>query len=459
MVVDQPPSFPSLGIAYIMQTLKANGYEVNLLDIDAHRYSKEEVTARIASSVVDIVAIGGLVTVWPYLTWLAPELRRLKPELEIILGGAVASSLKEKCYELDIDYLVIGEGEITIIELLDALKNGRSLEEVQGISFRNNGAVHFTEPRPLMSDLSDVPILDYDMFPMEKLLENSKRVVQIHAQRGCPNSCTFCFNCYRVVSRKVRYRPVERVVDEIEHVKKRYNVGLFAISGECITMNRAWLIAFCQEMIKRDLKIQYRVTSRVDTLDEEKLEWLKKSGCTLIAFGLESGSDKLLKIMKKNATAEQGLKAIHMARKYIRYVEGSIIMGYIGEDEATLRDTVGFCKAIGVLPFFFHAVPFPGTELYQMALAKGCIVDENAYLKQLDKSSIMSQQSMNLTDMPDEVARMKVAEAVIEVRRHYLWKSVFSGKIFGSVYNVLKARGIGHMAFVVKSMARSLFRP
>jgi anaerobic magnesium-protoporphyrin IX monomethyl ester cyclase len=174
--------------------------------------------------------------------------------------------MKKKCFEsFDIDYMVIGEGEKTVIELIENVTSGKDLAEVKGLGYKNaQGIPVFTADRPLMSSLDDIPYFDDTLFPMDIYLKNTGGVVQIHAQRGCPNRCTFCFNCYRVVGPEVRYRPPKNVVDEIVYLKNKYKdrIKLYAISGECITMNKKWLIAFCQDIIQRGLKIRYRVTSR-----------------------------------------------------------------------------------------------------------------------------------------------------------------------------------------------------
>lgn len=422
------PTFPSFGIAYISHELKKYGHFVDVLDIDAYRYPKDEVTRFITNSNVDIIGIGGLVTVYPYLHWLVPEIKRLKPGIQIILGGAVAASLRKKCFEeFAIDYEVIGEGEVTIIELLNAISaGGGQLIDIKGIAFRKDGEVIFTEKRPLMASLENVPIFDDTLFPIDTFLKNNGGVFQIHAQRGCPMSCTFCFNSFRVVSKNVRYRPVIKVIDEIEffHNKYKDKIKLFAIAGECITSNKEWLIDFCKELIKRKLSVPYRITSRVDTIDEERLEWLQKSGCVKVSFGLESGSNKILKIMKKGATVEQGKKAVALAKRFIAGVDPAIIVGYIGETVDTLKETVKFCKEIGVEPFVGYALALPGTELYKTAVEKGFIKNEEEYLLTMGRRTIFSF-SVNLTDIRDDKEAVKETKyAFYAIKRYFFWKKI-----------------------------------
>lgn len=442
MCVNQGPRFVSFGTAYIAQELKRNGYDVEILDIDGYRYTKEKVINIIKNSDTDIIGIGGLVTVYPYLDWLIPKLREIKPGIKIVLGGAIASSLMDRCFKrFDIDYTVIGEGEITIIELLQELKNSGNFNSVKGIGFKSGEKIIFTENRPLMESLDSVPIVDYSPFPVEKLLDNSKGVLQIHTQRGCPYNCTFCFNCFRVVSNRVRYRPVNNVIEEIKLSKNKYNVKLFALSGECVMANKKWVMDFCKAVLKNRLKIRYRVTSRADTIDEERLRWLKKSGCTSISLGLESGSAKILKAMKKNTSIEEGRNAARLAKKYIPEVEISMMVGYVGEDECTLRESVRYFKGIGIKPSVFYTTPFPGTELYKMAVNQGKIKNEEDYMMQLDKSSIFNL-SLNLTDMPDEKARALIGTAIKEINRYYMWKDLLSLRIFKRAFLYLVKNGL-----------------
>ncbi len=444
MQIGDIPKFPSFGIAYIAQELKRSGHSVEILDIDAYRYPKDEVARFIEKSCPDIIGIGGLVTVYPYLDWLIPEIKRLKPGIEIILGGPVASSLREKCFEkFAIDYEVLGEGEATIIELLAELGGSRMLNKVRGIGFRENGKIVFTEKRPLASSLESVPMFDDTLFPMDIFLKNTGGFVQIHAQRGCPSNCTFCFNSFRVVSNRVRYRPVNNVLDEIEHLKDKYKdkIRVFAISGECIATNKKWLIDFCKEIIDRKLNIKYRITSRVDTIDIERLTWLKASGCVRMSLGLESGSDKILKIMNKGTTAEQGRSAVALAKKYIPDIEASIMLGYVGETRETLRETVAFCKEIGLEPVLFYALPLPGTVLYETAVKSNFIKDEEEYMMNLDRQMILNF-SVNLTDIRNDAEAKRALEAAVyEIKRYYSRKKMMKPGTYVNTILKLKDKG------------------
>lgn len=417
-----PPRFWSLGLAYMTQALRQAGYEVDFLDIDSHRHARDFVSDYIAKSAADIIGIGGMASVYSYLSWLIPEIKRIKPSSTVILGGAVASSLRERCFtRFPIDFSVIGEGEITLPELIKELRAGKgNFNGILGIGFRDQGKVVFTAPRPLMTSLENLPIIDDTLFSMEELLRNANGIVQIHVQRGCPSNCTFCFNVFRVASKHVRYRPPEHVIREIVLLKEKYGdkIKVFTLSGECVTMNKEWLREFTHALIEQKIKILYRVTSRVDTIDEERLEWLKKSGCITVSFGLESGSDDILKIMKKNTTAEKGVRAIYLTKRYISSIEPGIILGYLGETRETLRETVNFCKRLGVKPLLFYPMPFPGTELYKTAVEKGLIKDEEEYLMKMDQHRL-GEFFLNMTDMPDNAAIREILSARRKIECFY----------------------------------------
>lgn len=430
--LNEPPKVIPFGIAYVSQELKRNGYVTEILDIYSNGFSQDEVSAFIKRSSPDVIGIGGLIGIYPYLSWLIPEIKRIKPQVEVILGGAIASCLKARCFErFSVDYAVIGEGEETAVELLREIRGERNFYSVKGIGFKDNGTVVFTGRRPLMKSLENVPIIDYSFFPEEKILSNALGVAQVHTQRGCPGNCTFCFNCFRVSSNLVRYRPVGNVLDEIELLKDKFKIRLFNLAGECVMLSKKWITEFGNELLKRNLKVRYRVTSRVDTVDEERLRCLKKSGCCSISFGLESGSEKILRIMKKAVTLEQAKKAVRLAKKYIPIVEISIMLGYAGEDEKTLRETVSFVKGLGIRPWLFYAIPFPGTELYDMTLAQGRIKDEEEYLMGLDKISIFSpHRDLNLTDMPDSLFLEAINSAARQINRHFFYRDLVWFRLF-----------------------------
>ena len=439
---DDSPSVPPLGIYYIYHSLKEDGHSVQILDIDGYRYSEERVREFVGNRPVDVVGIGGLSTVYPYLYFLVPQVRKLHPNAKIVLGGAVASSMRERCFEkFDIDYEVIGEGEETMVELLREIQTTGNYGSIKGIGYKGNGGeVVYTEKRSLMPALDKVPMFDFNLFPMDTYLQNASGVLQIHTQRGCPHGCTFCFNNFRVVSSGVRYRPLEQVVDEIEFFKNKYGdkIRLYALSGECITADKEWIIGFCKELLSRNLRIGYRVTSRVNTIDKEILEWLQRSGCRLMSLGVENGSKKILKIMKKGIDPEKAKIAVSLSKKYVKVLEVNIILGFMGEDRDTLRETVEFCKKLGVKPGIFFATAFPGTELYRMALEKGKIKDEEEYLMSLESRST-TIQGLNLSDIPDAEAGKILLSAKHEIYNYYYYTRPWLGIVV--LIKAIKRRG------------------
>lgn len=447
LIEDQPPRIVSFGIAYIAQKLISCGYKVEMLDIDANRYPREEVLKRIEDSRCDIVALGSLVTAYRYLSWLVPEIRRLKPDKKIIVGGGIASAIPSRCVErFGIDYAVVGEGEITIIDLLRTLENDGNISEVNGIAFRDESGVRFTEPRQLMPSLADVPPLNAGLFPMELLLKNNNYDFQIHVQRGCPNSCTFCFNCFRVVSNKVRYRPVENVISEIESARKRFPVKRFYLAGECVVMNKKWILTFCKEVVKRKMDIEYRVTSRMDTMDEERLEWLKRSGCKIMSLGLESGSPDILKIVNKNIDLEKAKKIVRLAKKYIPKIEIGVMYGYIGETERTIRETTEYCKQLDIVPAFFFATAYPGTKLWEMAVERGYIKNEEERMMNLGN---ISDFSVNMTDMSDETLLRLKSKSEYEIMKHYFLRH--PSKFPEKMLSALKHKGLRNTYLKIRS--------
>ena len=446
---------PPLGIYYIYYSLKEDGHNVQILDIDGFRYSKDEVHGFVKDTPVDIVGIGGLSTAYPYLFFLVPLIRKLHPYAKIVLGGAIASSMKEKCFEkFDIDYEVIGEGEETMVELLKEIQTAGNYNSIKGIGYkRSDGEVVFTGKRSLMPALDKVPMFDDSFFPMEKYLQDASGFFQVHTQRGCPFGCTFCFNNFRVVSSGVRYRPFEQVVDEIEFFKSKYGnkIKIYALSGECVTADKEWIIGFCKEVLRRKLRISYRATSRVDTIDKEILEWLKKSGCKRMSLGVESGSKRILKIMKKGVVPEKAKIAVSLSKKYIKYLEVSMILGYISEDRDTLRETIDFSKKLGVKPGIFFATAFPGTELYRKALEKGKIKDEEEYLMGLETENI-GMMTLNLTDIPDAEAKKVLLGARKEILNYYYFTRPWL--LIIALMNRIKSSGLVNTIMIRLDRAR-----
>jgi len=414
-----------LGLGYIASVLRKQGHNVRILDINAYGYAPEKVEEIISKLEFDVVGIGGLSSTYKYIKWLASVIKKQRPNIKIVAGNSVATASPELLLENSkVDIAVIDEGEITFSELVSAIKEGRRLDGVKGIFYKEDGRIASTQPRERIADLDSLPFPAWDLFPMEIYINNSmnssvffgKRVINVSSIRGCPYDCTFCLHPF---GRKVHMRSTKGLVEEIKELKKRYRIQFINSSDDLFMLNKNWVNDFCDRMISEDMDIGWSVAGRVNLVSEELLQKMYRAGCREISYGFESGSQVMLDRMKKRGvTVELAEDAIRMTRNAGITVRGSFIFGMPGETEETIKETLDFLKRTRLHIWrFFYATPYPKTELYEIAKEMGRLPsDEDKYIESL--SEMRTTFLVNLTDFSNEELVKLKESAELTARRN-----------------------------------------
>jgi radical SAM superfamily enzyme YgiQ (UPF0313 family) len=434
----KPDTHP-FGLAYVARALLDEGHKVTILDINAHRWERSEVLARIDKLKFDLVGIGGLITVYPYVKWLAATLKSRYPHIPIVVGGSVGASIPRLMLERTrVDVVVVGEGEHTAKELLPKLVLGQDLSDVRGIFYRRNGEIVSTPARERIKDLDSIPFPAYELLPMDIYLENNKTdiyfdeyarkngldldnatAIPLISGRGCPFFCTFC---YRNFGRETRKHSVDYVINHLRFLQERYQVRRFVFLDELFTVSKKWTIEFCDRVIRERLNIFFYVAgARTNTVDEETLRKLRQAGCYAISYGIETGSQKMLKAMNKTGiTVELNKKIVKMSDDIGLMGSHSFIVGMPGESEATIQETVDFAKEVGLRELaIFFATPYPGTQLFEIAKERRLITDEEGFVESLGGADA-SELRINFTELPDARLKYLTVRADHEVRKAWL---------------------------------------
>lgn len=369
---------PSIGIAYIAAVLRDNGYDVKVVDAYVNQYTLEEIMDIVNRYAPDIIGMSVLTPSADVVYEISKNIRIAFPDMKIVMGNMHASLFAEEILLQNYaDYIVHREGEMTMAELMDALKNNGNLEKVRGISFKKNGTVVNTPLSKNIEDLDSLPYPAWDLFPMDKYstdprTEVKKSVVEmmILATRGCPNQCTFCSSrTDRGLGSQYRMRNPKSVVDEMVYMNEKYGSDIFSFVDLAFPLVRKHAVELCNEIINRglDKKLKWVTECRVKPLDEELLALMKKAGCVRLCFGIESGNNGILKLLKKNFTVENVRKAVRMAHKAGLEVDGMFMIGLPGETEETIRQTIDLAVELNVRYAIFNIfVPYPGCELYDI---------------------------------------------------------------------------------------------
>jgi anaerobic magnesium-protoporphyrin IX monomethyl ester cyclase len=405
-----------VGLAYVVSAMKRGGFQFELLDLDVESQSKEETEKYLRCNRYDIVAMGCIVTGYNHVKWLSSIIKESHPSTIVIVGNTVAQSIPHILLNrTKADIAVMGEADITIVELLRQLTVSNNLSEIKGICYRIEGKVINNPKRPLIKDINTIPTPDWDLFDVEfyirsqaeafatylpKDVSENARVMPINTARGCPHQCTFCFHAFR--GEKYRWRSAESIVSEMKYLKERYGVNIVTFNDELTFHSIRQAATFADTVLKSGLQIYWTASCRSGLFCKDEhvdvARKLKEAGCLWLGFSLESADYGILKWMNKKASPADFSRQVELLRKAGITSFTSIVLGYPNETAETIKATIDCCIANGIYPSAGYLLPQPGSPMYDYAREKGFIRDEEAYLLSMgDRQDLR----LNMTKIPD----------------------------------------------------------
>ncbi|MEM5806803.1 MAG: radical SAM protein [Candidatus Aenigmatarchaeota archaeon] len=373
---------PPLGLAYIAAILVQEGFEVKILDLNVESKSPLRICEEFKPNIVGITCT---TPVLKSTNDLCKNIKNNFPEIITVVGGAHPSSMPKDMLvnNKSIDFIVIGEGEFTTLEIAENVENeNKNFSKIKGIAFREGEKIIITKSRELISNLDSLPFPARELLPIRKynshICSLKEPEMSIITSRGCPYNCIFC--CKKIFGRVFRARSACNVVDEIEHLVNRYRAREITIVDDNFTLDKERTIEICKEIIQRELDISWFTPNgiRADALDEERIKWMKKSGCHLLFFGVESGSQRIINKIKKGINLKQIENVVELCRKYEIDVGLFFMIGLPNEKEEDIKKTILFAKKLNPdIAKFGITVPFPGTSLFEELDKKGFIKNYN----------------------------------------------------------------------------------
>ncbi len=418
---------PPLGIAHIAAYLMQHGHECDIIDGVAQHVSAEKIAARLSN--YDAV---GITVVSAYAMRVIEMLHAFKqlPNCPpLVVGGPHATALPESLLEEGADYAVVGEGEVTMLELVAWLSGShvsRYPDEVKGLAFFNeDGKTVRTPGRPRMPDLDTFPMPARQLLPMHLYGGSIARANQVPshslmASRGCNGCCTFC--SHKTFGSKVRYFSAERIVDEIMLLCEQYGANDIQIWDDNFVANEDCVRNVCEQLRRRGFDKTFSVEARVDSARRPVLEQLKEAGCDFIAYGFESGSQRILDFIRKRETIEQMREAVALTKEVGIPIRGYFMIGFPTETREEMEATIHFAKELDIdVASFTLMVPLPGTADYLRAQQSG----------QFDplffKKRILPE--FNFPDAPLYVTDGMSAKELLEIHRSAYNRYYFRPKI------------------------------
>ncbi|MBN2421478.1 radical SAM protein [Candidatus Woesearchaeota archaeon] len=372
---------PPIGIMYLAAVLKQNNYDVEILDAEASNLNLQETLKEIRRINPDILGMTCTTPLYNAALIIAKDLRKDNKQMKIVLGGPHISALPyESVSNPEIDFIVKGEGEYSFLNLVKGIEKSKNeknydFSQLKGIGYLIDGKPFLTPPQELIQNLDELPFPARELTDMDKYLKlyTGKKYSLMVTSRGCPYQCIFCDSVI-TFGKRTRFRSPDNVIAEIKELVEKYGITDITFSDDTFTLDKERTIEICKKIVENNLDIKFICSSRANTIDEERLEWLKKAGCIQITFGIESGDDNILRIIKKGITTDMARKAIALVKKYGIGTHASYMLGNPGETLETVRKTINFARELDTdYAQFSIATPFPGTEMWDMASKQGLI--------------------------------------------------------------------------------------
>ena len=368
-------SSPPLGLAYIASLLESEGEDVRIIDSITENYTLEKIDKEMEKWGPDIVGVTSVTPTF-YDAIKVAKIAKMHGAITVLGGAHVTFMARETLEKYPfVDFVVRGEGEYTMLQLVHCIEKGEEPHKILGLSYRSrSGIVKENPPRPPIMNLDELPPPAYHLLPMDKYRFQGLKYATMITSRGCPFRCVFCASS-RICGKKWRGLSPERVVDEMEYLINEYGVRDIEFLDDTFTFDKKRALQICDLIAKRGLDVRWICSSRVDIFDKELAQALKKSGCEIVYFGVESGSQRVLNAMKKGITLKQAIRAVKNAKEAGLKNVASFILGMPDEtiDEANM--TINF--AIKLNPDYAQftiCTPFPGTELYEYAVRNNLLL-------------------------------------------------------------------------------------
>lgn len=400
------PRYPSCGISMIGAVLLKAGHQVHALDMRFSRISDDRLMEEIRIFQPEI--LGFTVTNWDVLeaVRLAGEIKSLLPDVTVVFGGPQPSLCPVETMQYpEVDILVRGEGEITTVELVEALEKTRPLAEISGIAYRDsNGQPALTGGRSLIKDFSQLPWPAYELFDPPTYRAAGELRLGIAGTRGCPYGCTFCTG-RKVMGRRIRCRPPADIVAEMTHWNKTFGITHFCFVEDNLLGRPKHGIELLDELERAHLPVTYslEVGVRADALTKSICERLKRTGCTTVAIGIESVDPVVLKLVNKGESMEAINRGIRAAKAAGLFVKGYFIVGLPGDTREKVGQAVAYARREKIdMPRFALAQAFPHTELADWVAKHGRFYHEPYEYTLHHTDELHGDVHYDLPDFPKE---------------------------------------------------------
>jgi len=419
------------GLAYIAAALKKESHDVQIYSQDKHHYHDAHLTRYLNQNKFDVVGVSVIAGYYQYrkLLKISEAINNSLQRPFYVIGGHGPSPEPEFFLgKTQADAAVIGEGEVTAVELLEALEDKKPLKDIEGIAFRDGKRIVINKRRPLIKNIDSIPFPAYELFPMEYYrlfrmthISNADFALSILSGRGCNFKCNFCYR----MDEGLRIRNNEGIIEEIKLLKKNYGITCIEFGDELFMSSIERTESLCEAFIKTKLNIKWDCNGRLNYATDDVLRLMKRAGCVFINYGIEAVDDGVLKNMHKALTVKQIIQGVEVTLRAGISPGLNIIFGNIGDNRETLKKAVDFLLKYddgAQLRTIRPVTPYPGSELYDYAIKKGLLKDCTDFYENKHINSDLL--AVNFTDLTDKEFHEALFEANAVLIKNYFQKKL-----------------------------------
>jgi len=366
------PTYPSLGLAYIGAVLEKNDYEVSVIDAHILSYRTEKTVDKILSTNPDILGVHVNIGNFFSVKMISELLRENEFTGKIVTGGPLSVNY-DKLLDFS-DFVILGEGEKSFVDLLDYLNKQKNIKDLNGIVFKRENKI-VVKPQKFITDIDEIPFPAWHLFPKLKKYKaycRKRPNIPILSSRGCPHKCIYCNKS--IFGYKFRPRSPENVVKEIEFLINEYRAKELGFQDDAFTLDPNRVLKICELIIKKDLNIKWKCDNgvRVETLSNELLRKMKEAGCYMMAIGAETGNQSISNKIGRNQDLKKVKKISKMIKDNGMVLKMFFQLGFPFDNPRTMRQTIEFAKELNPdIAQFTISTPLPGTKMFELIEKKG----------------------------------------------------------------------------------------